>query len=92
MALAESHFAVDVALRAKLLAKLEQSRASSVRWLLGIGKLSEDRGELTCEGIEVLHRRNRQPDELIEVFDRQRTSRRTVGERRRLYLQLHEPL
>ena len=36
---------------------------------MGIGELSKNRRKLASEGMELLHRRNRQPDELLEVFD-----------------------
>src|SRR5688572_15257672 len=66
---------------------------SSVGVPFCIRELAQHPGELAREGIEVLHRRQRQPDELLDVLDASRRAvREAPGEPRRLDLKLHEPL
>src|SRR5262245_8338343 len=65
----------------------------SVGLPFGIRQLAKDRAELASEGVEVLHRRDREPHELLDVLDLgRRTLREPVGERSGLHLQLDEAL
>jgi hypothetical protein len=60
---------------------------------MGIREVSKCRSKLASERIEVLHRRNGQPDEVLQIVElARRAIGQAVGERGGFDLQLHEPL